>query len=54
MIGKELRLSRLISPTSRKTCIVPIDHGTTMGPIAGLENPIHLIEQVVDGAAPMP
>ncbi len=51
MNGKELRLARLISPQTKKTCIVAIDHGTTFGPIKGLENVPKIITQLVRGKA---
>ena len=36
MIGKKIRLERIIDRDSGRTVIVPMDHGTTMGPIEGL------------------
>ena len=38
MIGKEIRLERIIDRNSGKTVIVPMDHGVTVGPIEGLED----------------
>ena len=46
MIGKSIRLNRIISDPSGKACIMPIDHGLTMGPIFGLENIKDLITKV--------
>jgi len=36
MIGKKIRLERIIDRNTRRTVIVPLDHGMTVGPIPGL------------------
>src|SRR5512146_3587127 len=36
MIGKKIRMERIVDRNSRKTVIVPMDHGVTVGPIPGL------------------
>jgi DhnA family fructose-bisphosphate aldolase class Ia len=36
MIGKKIRLERIIDRNSSKTVIIPMDHGVTVGPIEGL------------------
>jgi predicted phospho-2-dehydro-3-deoxyheptonate aldolase len=36
VIGKKVRLERIMDRNNRKTVIVPMDHGVTVGPIAGL------------------
>lgn len=51
MIGKEIRLERIMSRTSQKTVIVPMDHGITMGPIEGLVDMKKTVSDVVDGGA---
>jgi predicted phospho-2-dehydro-3-deoxyheptonate aldolase len=51
MYGKEFRLARLIGPESQRTCLVPIDHGTTLGPIPGLEDYLNVVQQLVNGGA---
>ena len=38
MIGKEIRLERIINRNTKKTVIIPMDHGITVGPIPGLVN----------------
>ena len=35
MIGKAIRLERIINRDSGRTVIVPMDHGVTVGPIRG-------------------
>ncbi len=51
MIGKKIRLERIMDRNSGKTVIVPMDHGVTVGPIAGLENMRETISKVVAGGA---
>ena len=36
MYGKSLRLARLIHNDTKRTCIVPMDHGTIMGSVDGI------------------
>ena len=36
MRGKEIRLERIMNRNTKKTVIVPMDHGVTNGPIPGL------------------
>jgi len=51
MIGKAIRLERIINRASGRTVIIPMDHGTTMGPIPGLEDMKKTIQKMVDGGA---
>lgn len=51
MIGKNIRLERIINRESKRTVIIPMDHGITMGPIAGLENMREAVGKVVEGGA---
>jgi predicted phospho-2-dehydro-3-deoxyheptonate aldolase len=51
MIGKAIRLERIINRNSRNTVIVPMDHGVTVGPIAGLTDMRVTVSQVVAGGA---
>lgn len=51
MIGKAIRLERIIDRNSRRAVIVPMDHGVTVGPIAGLVDMRTTISQVVSGGA---
>jgi predicted phospho-2-dehydro-3-deoxyheptonate aldolase len=50
-IGKRIRLERIIDRETRKTVIVPMDHGLTMGPITGLEDMASIINKIADGGA---
>ena len=51
MIGKQIRLERIIDRNSRKTVIIPMDHGVTVGPIEGLADMRMAISKVVAGGA---
>lgn len=51
MIGKRIRLERIINRNSGKTVIIPMDHGVTVGPIEGLEDMRTAISGVVAGGA---
>ena len=49
MIGKEIRLERIINRNTKKTVIIPMDHGITVGPIPGLVNMKESINTIVKG-----
>ncbi len=49
--GKKIRLERIIDRRDGRTIIVPMDHGVSSGPIAGLENMAKAIDAVVNGGA---
>lgn len=51
MYGKSIRLSRLKHLKSGKLCIVPIDHGTTLGPIEGIRDYIGTVSKLIEGEA---
>lgn len=51
MIGKDIRLARIINCKSKKTVIVPMDHGISLGPIEGLSNMKKTLSQVAKGGA---
>jgi predicted phospho-2-dehydro-3-deoxyheptonate aldolase len=51
MIGKKIRLERIINRNSHKTVIIPMDHGVTVGPIDGLADMRDTISKVVSGGA---
>ncbi len=48
MSGKRIRLSRLFNPETGKTVIIPIDHGLIMGNIAGLSDPVEVLEDLIE------
>ncbi len=51
MVGKEIRLERIRDRESGRMTIIPMDHGTTVGPIPGLEDMKQTVQMVVDGGA---
>ena len=46
MIGKEIRLNRIFNYRSKRTIIVPLDHGFTLGQLSGLLNMCDLVEKL--------
>jgi len=51
MIGKEIRLERIINRVTGKAVIVPMDHGVSAGPIVGITNMKKVMAQVAEGGA---
>ena len=51
MIGKQIRLERIINRNTGRIVVVPMDHGTTIGPIPGLEDMRETVAKVVNGGA---
>jgi len=51
MIGKKIRLERIMDRNSGKTVVVPMDHGVTLGPVPGLTNIQKTIDAVSKGGA---
>jgi predicted phospho-2-dehydro-3-deoxyheptonate aldolase len=51
MIGKQIRIERIINRNTGKMVVVPMDHGTTIGPIPGLADMRETVTKVVTGGA---
>jgi len=51
MIGKKIRLERIVDRNSGKSVIIPMDHGVTVGPIGGLEDMRTTVGKIVAGGA---
>ena len=51
MIGKNIRLGRIMDRNSGRTVIIPMDHGVTVGPMAGLIKMEETIHAVAMGGA---
>jgi len=51
IIGKKIRLERLVNRSTGKTVIVPMDHGISTGPIDGLYDMKEAIHAVAQGGA---
>lgn len=49
MRGKDIRLERIMNRNTRKTIIVPMDHGVTLGPIEGLVDLPDAVNSVAEG-----
>ncbi len=50
-LGKGIRIERLFDRKSKRTIIVPMDHGLTVGTIKGLENLADIVDKVAIGGA---
>jgi len=50
-IGKLIRLERIIDRNSRKTVIIPMDHGISIGPVEGLIDWKATVNAVAEGGA---
>jgi predicted phospho-2-dehydro-3-deoxyheptonate aldolase len=51
MIGKRIRLERIMNRETGKTVIVPMDHGVSIGPVVGLINLPETVNAVANGGA---
>lgn len=49
-VGK-LKMKRLFDQRTKKTIMVPMDHGITLGPVKGLENVREVMRCAIDGGA---
>ncbi len=51
-IGKKIRLERIINRETKKTIIIPMDHGLTVGPIKGIKKDIgEMVNKIALGGA---
>ena len=51
MLGKQVRLQRIINRNTGRTIIVPLDHGLTVGPMTGLTDMRATVSKVAEGGA---
>lgn len=51
MLGKQIRLQRVINRNTNRTIIVPLDHGLTAGPMPGLIDMRKSVSQIAEGGA---
>ena len=49
MIGKKIRLERIINRNTGRTVIAPMDHGVSSGPIKGIINMDETVESISQG-----
>ena len=50
-IGKNIRLERIIDRNTKRTVIVPMDHGVTLGPIKGIIDMRDMVNEISEGGA---
>ena len=50
-IGKSIRMDRIMNRQTKRTVIIPMDHGVTMGPVRGLQKMSEAVEAVARGGA---
>ena len=51
MIGKDIRMERIIDRNTKRTVIIPMDHGFSLGQIDGLRDMPRTIAEVSEGGA---
>lgn len=51
LIGKAIRLERILNRSTRRTVLLPVDHGAGMGPIPGLVNLTDIVDAAAEGGA---
>jgi fructose-bisphosphate aldolase/2-amino-3,7-dideoxy-D-threo-hept-6-ulosonate synthase len=51
MIGKKIRIERIIDRKTGKCVIVPLDHGASIGPVSGIIDMTQTIDEVSKGGA---
>jgi class I fructose-bisphosphate aldolase len=51
ILGKQIRMERIVDRNTGKMVFVPMDHGIAVGPIPGLTNMKDAIQGVVEGGA---
>lgn len=51
LLGKSVRLERIINRNTERTIIVPLDHGVSVGPIYGLADLPGTVDNVAEGGA---
>ncbi len=51
MIGKEIRMERIMNRAKMTTVIVPMDHGVSMGPVSGLTDMKQAVNEAAVGGA---
>lgn len=50
-IGKSIRLERIMDRNTKRTIIIPMDHGMSVGPIKGLIDMGEMVDKVAEGGA---
>lgn len=50
-VGKSIRMEKIFDRRTKKTVIVPMDHGITLGPVTGLANVKEIMRCAAEGGA---
>jgi len=50
-VGKQIRMERIINRETKKTIVVPMDHGVTIGPVEGIMDLGKTVDAVARGGA---
>ena len=48
MGAKEIRIARLLNPESGRAVNIPVDHGSVMGNVPGLTDPVATLERLIE------
>lgn len=51
VIGKKIRMDRIMDRNTQRTVIVPLDHGISIGPVRGLLDMKSIVDQIAEGGA---
>ncbi len=51
MLGKRIRLERIVRRDTGRSVVVPMDHGVTVGPIQGIEDMRQMVNAMAEGGA---
>ena len=51
MLGKKIRMERIVDRESGRAVVVPMDHGVTVGPIPGIEDMREMVNAMAEGGA---
>lgn len=51
MVGKKIRLRRILDQKSGNTVIVPMDHGISLGPVKGIADIRSTVDKLAEGGA---
>lgn len=49
--GKSIRMERIFNRSTKRSIVVPMDHGVSCGPLPGLENMAQAVDEVAEGGA---
>jgi len=50
-VGKSIRMERIMNRATKRTVIIPLDHGVTMGPVEGIIDLRKTVDEAAEGGA---